>query len=102
MRWILQLQKRENLLSVSVFLWASQVMLVVKNLLANAWFQTLGEEGLLEERMATHSSILAYRSPWTEETGGLQSIAFAKNQTRLKRLSTYCLALDRLEDACPP
>ena len=36
--------------------------------------QSLGPEDLLEEVMATHSSILAWRIPWTEETGGLQSI----------------------------
>ena len=38
------------------------------------WLQSLGWEDLLEERMATHSSILAWRIPWTEETSGLQSI----------------------------
>ena len=35
--------------------------------------QSLGREDLLEEGMATHSSILAWRIPWTEEPGGLQS-----------------------------
>ena len=35
--------------------------------------QTLGQEDPLEEGMATHSSILAWRIPWTEEPGGLQS-----------------------------
>ena len=37
------------------------------------WFQFLGGEDPLEEGMATHSSILAWRIPWTEEPGGLQS-----------------------------
>ena len=37
-------------------------------------FQSLGQEDPLEEGMATHSSILAWRIPWTEEPGGLQSI----------------------------
>ena len=36
--------------------------------------QTLGEEDPLEEGMATHSSILAWRTQWTEEPGGLQFI----------------------------
>ena len=36
--------------------------------------QSLGREGPLEEGMATHSNILAWRIPWTEEPGGLQSI----------------------------
>ena len=35
-------------------------------------FQSLGQEDPLEKRMATHSSILAWRIPWTEEPGGLQ------------------------------
>ena len=36
--------------------------------------QSLGQEDLLEEEMATHCSILAWRIPWTEEPGGLQSM----------------------------
>ena len=52
--------------------WASQV---VKNPLVNAGdikdvVQSLGLEDPLEEGMATHSSVLAWRIPWTEETGG--------------------------------
>ena len=39
-----------------------------------AWAQALGWEDSLEEGMATHSSILAWRIPWTEEPGGLQSM----------------------------
>ena len=35
---------------------------------------SLGQEGPLENEMATHSSILAWRIPWTEEPGGLQSM----------------------------
>ena len=38
------------------------------------WVRALGQEDLLEEVMATHSSILAWRIPWTEEPGGLLSI----------------------------
>ena len=38
------------------------------------WVPSLGEEDLLEKGMATHSSILASRIPWTEEPGGLQSM----------------------------
>ena len=37
------------------------------------WVQSLGQEDPLEKEMATHSSILAWRIPWTEELGGLQS-----------------------------
>ena len=35
------------------------------------WVQSLGQEDLLKEGMATHFNILAWRIPWTEETGGL-------------------------------
>ena len=38
------------------------------------WVQSLGWEDPLEKEMATHSSILAWRIPWTEERGGLQSM----------------------------
>ena len=40
--------------------------------------QTLGWEDLLEEEVATHSRILAWRIPWTEDPGGLQSIALQR------------------------
>ena len=38
------------------------------------WVRSLGQEDPLEKRLATHSSILAWRIPWTEEPGGLQSM----------------------------
>ena len=48
----------------------------VKNLPARqeTWVQFLGWEDPLEKGMATHSSIIAWRIPWTEESGGLQSM----------------------------
>ena len=48
---------------------------MVKNLSAmwETQVQSLGQEDPLEKGMATHSSILAWRIPWTEEPGGLQS-----------------------------
>ena len=57
-------------------IWASMVAQTVKNLLAmqQTWVQSLGWEDPLEKRMATHSSILAWRTPWIEEPGGLQSM----------------------------
>ena len=36
------------------------------------WIWSLGQEDPLDEEMATHSSILAWRTPWTEEPGGLE------------------------------
>ena len=49
---------------------------MVKNLPTKweTWLRSLGWEDPLEEEMATHSSILAWRIPWTEEPGGLQSM----------------------------
>ena len=56
--------------------WACLVAETVKNLstLQETWVQSLGWEDPLAEGMATHSSILAWRIPWTEEPGGLQSM----------------------------
>ena len=57
---------------------ASQAALVVKNPPVNAGdprdVRSLGWEDPLEEGIAIHSSILAWRIPWTEELGGLQSM----------------------------
>jgi len=49
---------------------------MVKNLPAmqETWVRPLGQEDPLEKGMATHSSILAWRIPWTEEPGGLKSM----------------------------
>ena len=49
---------------------------MVKNLPAmqEPWVQSLGREDPLEEGMATHSSLLVWRIPWTQEPGGVQSM----------------------------
>ena len=54
----------------------SLVAQMVKNLPAmqETWVQSLGQDDSLEKKMATHSSILAGRIPWTEEPGRLQSM----------------------------
>ena len=44
---------------------------------------SLGQEDPLEKEIATHSSILAWKIPWTEDPGGLQSIGSQKNWTQL-------------------
>ena len=56
--------------------WASLVAQLVKNLPAmwETLVRFLGQEDPLEKEMATQSSILAWRIPWTEEPGGLQSM----------------------------
>ena len=55
---------------------SSLVAHMVKSLPAvwETWVQSLGQEDPLEEEMATHSSILAWKIPWTEEPGRLQSM----------------------------
>ena len=56
--------------------WASPVAQLVKNLPAvrETWVRSLGWEDRLEEGMATHSSILAWRSPWTVWSMGSQRV----------------------------
>ena len=63
---------------------ASLVAQMVKNLPAiqETWVKSLGWEDPVEKEMATHFSILAWRIPWTEEAGGLQSMGL-QSQTGL-------------------
>ena len=57
---------------------------MVKNLPAmQTWVQSLGQKDPLEKGMATHSSILAWRIPWTEEPGGLQSVGLKEKNGKL-------------------
>ena len=65
-----------TLASSLILLRTSLVAQMSRNLLAmqETWVQSLGWEDPLEEGMATHSSILAWRIPWTEDPGGLQSM----------------------------
>ena len=63
----------------------------VKNLPAirETWVQSLGLGDPLEEEMATHTSILAWRTPWTEEPCRLQSVGFKNKQgKKLKETQT--------------
>ena len=54
----------------------SLVAQMVKHLptMWETWVQSLGREDLLEKEMATHSSVFAWKIPWTEEPGSLQSM----------------------------
>ena len=58
----------------------SLVAQTVKCLLTmqETWVQSLGQEDLLKKEMATHSSILAWKIPWTEEPGRLQSMGLQR------------------------
>ena len=56
------------------------------------WIQSLGQEDPLEKQMATHSSILDWETPWTEEPGGLQSMRSHRVghlMTKLRFLFSY-------------
>ena len=81
--WVLFLEVRCSMskkelapLIFGVYLSSSLVAQMVKNLPAmkETWVQSLGQEDTLEKGMATHYSILAWRIPWTEKPGGLQSM----------------------------
>ena len=56
------------------------------------WVQFLGGEDPLEKEMATHSNILAWEIPWTEEPGRLQSMEWKRSQTRLSYQMTTKLS----------
>ena len=79
------------------------VALMVKNLSAmqETWVQSLGQEDPLEKGMATHSSILALRIPWTEEPGRLQS----KRSQRVghdwaTNIFTFCFHIRFIRPTC--
>ena len=64
---------------ISLCIMSSRAFLVAQRLkrlpaMQETWVRSLGREDPLEKEMATHSSILAWRIPWTEEPGGLQSM----------------------------
>ena len=60
------------------------------------WLQSLGRDDLLEKEMATHSSILAWKNPWTEEPHRLQSMGSQRKESGVQReddmlsVSTAC------------
>ena len=91
-----------NLGRTSTETWASLVAQMIKNLpvMQETWDWSLGQEVPLEKEMVTHSSILAWRIPWTEEPGELQSMGlqrvkhdWATNTLWLTLifLSTFCI-----------
>ena len=80
-RSFIRLELQKNMIIIG----ASLVAQMVKNLSAmqENWVWSLGWEDPLDEEMATHSSILAWEIPWTEEPGRLQSKVSQKSQTWL-------------------
>ena len=75
--------------------WASLVAQTVKDppAIRGTWARPIGCEDLLDESMATYSSILPGGSPWTEEPGGLQPHGVTKSQAQLKQLNTHMALL---------
>ena len=57
--------------------------------------QSLGWEDPLEKEMATHSSVLAWEIPWTEEPGRLQSMELQKSQTRYNNNKNFYKVLKK-------
>ena len=89
------------------FIGASLVSQRLKRLpvMQKTWVWSLGREDPLEKEMATHSSILAWEIPWTEEPGGLQSTGSQKSLTRLSNfpftfIFTYTPDIEQLETYC--
>ena len=74
--------RRQDIIFRICYLWASLVAQMVKSLptMQENWVQPLGGEDPLEKEMSTHSSILAWKIPWTEEPDGLQSMGSQKSQ----------------------
>ena len=72
-------------MSLWIRIWVSMSPMaqMVKNLLAVqvTWVQSLDQKDLPKKGMATHSNILAWRIPWSEELGGLQSIGLQSDTT---------------------
>ena len=69
-------EKDKDFDSFKILNWASLVAQRLKRLplIQETWVRSLGWEDPLEKEMTTHSSILAWRIPWTEKPGGLQSM----------------------------
>ena len=69
------------------------------------WVQSLVEKIPLEKGMATHSSILTWRIPWTEEPGGLHGVSESDTTERLSLSVSFLLCSQHLrqeDEATPP
>ena len=90
-----------NLSSLCIIIWTSLVTQMVKHLprMRKTQVQSLGWEDLLEKEMATHSSTLVWKMPWTEEPGRLQSMG-SQSQTWLSDFTftlRICCTAQRIE-----
>ena len=89
--WVVHIFNHQNLI-IQLKHWASPVAewqsLPATQDSQEMQIWSLGQEDPLEEKMATHSNILAWKVPWTEESGGLKSMGLQKSQTRLTCMHT--------------
>ena len=78
--WMAKIPWRRDSQPIPMYSWASLAPQIVKNPSAmwETWVGNLGWEDPLKEGMASHSSILAWRIPWTEEPGWLQSMGLQR------------------------
>ena len=67
--------------------WSTQMVKIYPPAMQEMWVQSLNQEDPLEEGTVTHSSILAWRIPWTEDPSRLQSMGSQRVRTQLKWLS---------------
>ena len=83
-------------LQTSLYIWTSLVAQTVKRLLTmqETRVQFLGREDLLEKGMATHPNILAWKIPWMEEPGRLESMGVSKNRTWLSNFTFTLYIID--------
>ena len=90
-----QLYLHLHYVNLRLYYRASLVAQLVKNLLAvqESWIWSLGWEDPLEKEMATHSSILAWKIPWTEEPGGLQSMGLQELDTTEQLNQGYIIGI---------
>ena len=71
-------------------------------IMRETWVWSLGREDPLKKEMATHSSILAWRIPWMEEPGGLQSVGSQRVRHEwATSLSLSCLQFSSVAQSCP-
>ena len=66
------------------------------------WVQSLGQDDPLEKEMAIHSSSLAWKIPWTEEPGGLQSMGFRSTAMDLQESKSESFSYLVMSDSLRP
>ena len=69
------------------FLTFESILVKCLSTMWETWVQSLGREDPLEKEMAIHSSTIAWKIPWTEEPGRLQSMGSQKSWTRLSNFT---------------